>query len=78
MLSLNTEAVEEEEIHLAGFSSDGSDSSDEEDGAEVDEIPGVDITKLPTVAKDDVSVQRRLAQAKKQPVCYVFINCVPQ
>ncbi|KZS94272.1 RNA-binding domain-containing protein [Sistotremastrum niveocremeum HHB9708] len=74
------EAVEEEEIHLAGFSSDGSDSSDEEDGAEVDEIPGVDIMKLPTVAKDDVSVQRRLAQAKKQPTAHrgvLYVGRIP-
>ncbi|KAH7871502.1 uncharacterized protein C8R40DRAFT_1054740 [Lentinula edodes] len=47
---------------LHGFSTDEDDSSDEEiDG------PPVDITKLPTIAKDDETVQKRLERAKKQP-----------
>ncbi|KAJ3904563.1 hypothetical protein F5879DRAFT_801375 [Lentinula edodes] len=56
------EEEEEEEGMLHGFSTDEDDSSDEEiDG------PPVDITKLPTIAKDDETVQKRLERAKKQP-----------
>ena len=43
---------------------DDDDSSDEEvDG------PPVDITKLPTIAKDDATLTKRLEKAKKQSVC---------
>ncbi|KLO17412.1 hypothetical protein SCHPADRAFT_846618 [Schizopora paradoxa] len=58
-----TEAVEEQEILLHGFSSE-SDSSDEEDDV-MDDAP-LDVGKLPTIAKDDASVKRRLEKAKKQ------------
>ncbi|KAJ3765739.1 hypothetical protein FB446DRAFT_709221 [Lentinula raphanica] len=55
------EEEEDEEEMLHGFSTDDDDSSDEEvDG------PPVDIAKLPTVAKDDATVQKRLEKAKKQ------------
>lgn len=60
---------EEEEIHLHGFSTDDDDSSDDEAGGE--DKPGLsafEISKLPTVAKDDESVKRRLEKAKRQPV----------
>ena len=62
---------DEEEVHLHGFSTD-EDSSDEE--GEMDFEPtGLDITKLPTVARDDAAVKRKLekAKAKRQPVCGV-------
>ncbi|KAJ4490378.1 hypothetical protein J3R30DRAFT_3421226 [Lentinula aciculospora] len=53
---------EEEEEDLHGLSTDEDDSSDEEiDGF------SIDITKLPTVAKDDATVYRKLEKAKKQP-----------
>ncbi|KAI0636087.1 hypothetical protein C8Q77DRAFT_1052818 [Trametes polyzona] len=58
------EEVDEEEKEFYGFSSDDDDSSDEE---MVDEIPGIDVGKLPTIAKDDETVKRRLEKAKRKP-----------
>ncbi|TDL23242.1 RNA-binding domain-containing protein [Rickenella mellea] len=60
------EQQEEDEVLLHGFSSesDSSDEDDENDG--VDPNP-IDVGKLPTVAKDDASVRRKLEKAKKQP-----------
>ncbi|KAL1761142.1 hypothetical protein FB107DRAFT_255400, partial [Schizophyllum commune] len=46
---------------IHGFSTDEDDSSDEE----VDDAP-VDVGKLPTVAKDDETVARKLERAKRQ------------
>ena len=63
------EEGDEEEILLHGFSSE-SDSSDEDD--DVDTAP-VDMGKLPTIAKDDATVKRRLEKAKKQAVSSVFL-----
>ncbi|CAE6461886.1 unnamed protein product [Rhizoctonia solani] len=54
-----------EETHIQGFSTDEDSSGD--DGDEAPELPGIDLAKLPTVAKDDASVKRRLDQAKKEP-----------
>ncbi|KIJ52630.1 hypothetical protein M422DRAFT_223267 [Sphaerobolus stellatus SS14] len=68
---------EEEEIALEGFSSE-SDSSDEE--LEVDEPAGVDVSKLPSFAKDDASVKRRLEKAKKNPAAergVVYLGRIP-
>ncbi|KAG8721707.1 hypothetical protein FRC09_007498 [Ceratobasidium sp. 395] len=56
----------ETETHLQGFSSDEN-SSDEDDGDDAPEIPGVDVGKLPTIAKDDATVKRKLDKAKKEP-----------
>ena len=54
-----------EEDLLHGLSSDDDqDSSDEE----VD-LPGIDISKLPTIAKDDKIVKQKLEKAKRQTVC---------
>ena len=50
--------------HLHGFSTD-EDSSDDDADMAVDETPGIDISTLPTIAKDDATIQRRLAAAKK-------------
>ena len=52
----------EEEFY--GFESDDDDSSDEE----VDDFPGIDLGKLPTIAKDDATVKRKLEKAKRKPV----------
>ncbi|KAG9121987.1 hypothetical protein FRC07_001807, partial [Ceratobasidium sp. 392] len=57
---------EEAETHLQGFSSD-EDSSDDDGGDDAPEIPGVDVSKLPTIAKDDATVKRKLERAKKDP-----------
>lgn len=54
----------EEEVVLHGFSSDEDDSSDDE--------PAVfDVEKLPTVAKDDAAVKRKLEKAQRQQVCFL-------
>ena len=45
---------------------DVSDSSDEEDIS--DEIPGIDVGKLPTIAKDNETVKRKLEKAKRKKV----------
>ncbi|KAK0504928.1 hypothetical protein EDD18DRAFT_1456373 [Armillaria luteobubalina] len=54
---------EEIEIPLHGLSSDDDDSSDEEE----EEAEPVDVEKLPTIAKDDADVKRRLEKAKRTP-----------
>jgi len=58
--------------HLHGFSTD-EDSSDEEavDEAEPDAL---EISKLPTFAKDDASVKRKLDQAKRTPVRLLYFE----
>ncbi|EJF64689.1 hypothetical protein DICSQDRAFT_124880 [Dichomitus squalens LYAD-421 SS1] len=56
--------AEEQEQELYGFESDDADSSDEEI---TDDIPGIDIGKLPTIAKDDATVKRKLEKAKRKP-----------
>jgi nucleolar protein 15 len=54
----------EDNDHLFGFSTDEDDSSDD------DAVAGeeVDIGRLPTVAKDDATVKRKLEKAKRRPV----------
>ncbi|KAF9448310.1 RNA-binding domain-containing protein [Macrolepiota fuliginosa MF-IS2] len=64
--------VEEEasgDDHLHGFSTDEDDSSDEDEevGEDKPGLSAFEISKLPTVAKDDESVKRRLEKAKRQP-----------
>jgi hypothetical protein len=52
---------------LHGFSTDDEDSSDEEDA--MDDGPSAfDVSKLPTIAKDDATVKHKLDKAKRQPV----------
>jgi nucleolar protein 15 len=58
---------EDDEIHLHGFSTDGDDSSDEEGAIDFEATP-LDVSKLPTVAKDDATVKRKLDKAKRKPV----------
>jgi hypothetical protein len=55
----------EESVHLYGFSTD-EDSSD--DDLDVDEEAELDLGSLPTVARDDATVKRKLERAKKKPV----------
>lgn len=60
------EVETEKEAEFFGFSTDDDgDSSDEDD---LNEAPPLDVTKLPTIAKDDATVKRKLEQAKKKPV----------
>lgn len=69
-LDEDEKSADEEEVLLHGFSSE-SDSSDEDDDDGVDKAP-IDVGKLPTVAKDDASVKRKLEWAKKQAVSENF------
>jgi nucleolar protein 15 len=66
------ESEADEEVYLHGFSSDDQNSSDEEDLG--DEVPPIDVQKLPTIAKDDKAVKQKLDKAKRQPVCLDFID----
>lgn len=59
-----------EEKLLHGLSSDDQDSSDEEV-----ELPGINISKLPTIAKDDKVVKQKLERAKRQPVRIALTLC---
>ena len=63
----NGVADEDSEGHLHGFSTDDDDSSDEE-GAMGDGPSEFDVGKLPTIAKDDATVKRRLEKAKQHQV----------
>lgn len=61
---------EVEDVYLHGFSTDEDNSSDEEVG----DKPGLsafEVSKLPTVAKDNETIKRKLEKAKRQPVCQV-------
>ncbi|TFK88829.1 RNA-binding domain-containing protein [Polyporus arcularius HHB13444] len=59
------QSEKEEEDEFYGFESDDDDSSDEDEM--VDDIPGIDIGKLPTIARDDETVKRKLEKAKRKP-----------
>jgi nucleolar protein 15 len=64
---LNVNEGSDSEGHLHGFSTDDDDSSDEEDA--LDDGPSeFDLGKLPTIAKDDATVKRKLEKAKQHPV----------
>jgi hypothetical protein len=65
------DSSDEEGVHLHGFSTDDGDSSDEADAME-DEPSALDVRKLPTIAKDDATVKRKLDKAKRQLVCLAF------
>jgi hypothetical protein len=64
----------EGEHHIHGFSTDG-DSSD--DDAMVAEVPALDVSRLPAIANDDVTVQRRLQRAKRKPVSNLTFDYYP-
>ena len=49
-------------------SSDDEDESDGEGGADSGPVEGVELMKLPTIAKDDASVKRKLERARKSGV----------
>jgi nucleolar protein 15 len=59
------DGADEENVHLYGFSTD-EDSSD--DDLDVDDEAVLDVGSLPTVARDDASVKRKLERAKQKPV----------
>ena len=55
---------DEENVHLYGFSTDEDSSEDELD---VDDET-IDVGSLPTVARDDAAVKRKLDRARRKPV----------
>ncbi|QRV75102.1 RNA recognition motif protein [Ceratobasidium sp. AG-Ba] len=57
----------DDETPFHGLSSDEDSSDEDEHENESPEIPGIDIAKLPPVAKDDAEVKRRLEWARKNP-----------
>ncbi|KAJ7104273.1 hypothetical protein B0H15DRAFT_873884 [Mycena belliarum] len=59
--------AEEDEASLHGLSTDDDDSSDDDDGYMEVEVSAFDVSKLPTIAKDDATVKRKLENAKRQP-----------
>lgn len=59
------ETFEEADEHVFGFETDDDDSSDEEMN---DEPDAIEVSKLPTIAKDDEVVKRKLEKAKRKPV----------
>ncbi|KAG6868674.1 hypothetical protein C0993_012177 [Termitomyces sp. T159_Od127] len=61
----DSEQEGDEDLHLHGFSTDDDDSSDEDDDMDY-EAPALDISQLPTIAKDDATVKRKLEKAKRQ------------
>ncbi|KAG6849722.1 hypothetical protein H0H93_005925, partial [Arthromyces matolae] len=70
---------DDEDEHLHGFSTDDDDSSDEEDAMDEEATP-FDISKLPTIAKDDATIKRKLEKAKRQPTQdrgVIYIGRVP-
>ena len=56
----------DENVHLYGFSTDEESSDDDLD---VSEGADFDVGSLPTVARDDATVKRKLEKAKRKPVC---------
>lgn len=61
----------EEDVQLFGFSTDDdNDSSDDDMSVNPDPV---DVGKLPTIAKDDATVKKKLEKAKRKPVrIYIF------
>ena len=53
----------DENSHLHGFSTDDEDSSDGEDAMD-DRPSAFDVSKLPTIAKDDATVMHKLDKAR--------------
>ncbi|TCD61655.1 hypothetical protein EIP91_008124 [Steccherinum ochraceum] len=70
---------DEDSMHMFGFSTDEDDSSDDEAMNE-DDAPGIDVKKLPTIAKDDATVKQRLEKAKRKPTAdrgVIYLGRIP-
>jgi len=66
-------------VQMFDFSTDDDDSSDEEVMDE-DDAPGIDVKKLPTIAKDDAVVKQKLEKAKRKPTAdrgVIYLGRVP-
>jgi len=69
----------DEDAPLHGFSTDDDDSSDDDGYMDV-EVSAFDVAKLPTIAKDDATVKRKLENAKRQPTAdrgVLFLGRIP-
>lgn len=69
-------AQQDDDGFVHGFSSsEGEESDDDDSDVDMDVGKGksaaVDVKTLPTIAKDDKSVQRKLTKAKKKQVCHL-------
>ena len=71
MLKDSSDEDVDSEDHIHGFSTDG-DSSD--DDGMVAEVPAMDVSQLLGVAKDDITVQKRLQKAKSKPVSILSVD----
>jgi nucleolar protein 15 len=73
--------AQEDDAFIHGFSSSEGEDSDDDDESDVDMDGGkgksatVDVKTLPTIAKDDKSVQRKLTKAKKKQVRCISSPC---
>ncbi|KAJ6513398.1 hypothetical protein C8R45DRAFT_891557 [Mycena sanguinolenta] len=73
----DSDSSEDEPLH--GFSTDDDDSSDDDGYMDV-EVSAFDVAKLPTIAKDDATVKRKLENAKRQPTAdrgVLFLGRIP-
>ncbi|KAF8501728.1 hypothetical protein F5888DRAFT_1674836 [Russula emetica] len=74
---------DEENVHLYGFSTDEDSSDDDldvDDDVDVDVEAVLDVGTLPTIARDDASVKRKLERAKRNPVLetgVVYLSRIP-
>lgn len=72
-----TQAAEDDGF-VHGFSSSEGEESEDEDDSDIEMDGGkgksVDVQTLPTIAKDDKSVQRKLTKAKKKQVSLRFAH----
>nr|GAT60872.1 predicted protein [Mycena chlorophos] len=71
---------EDDDDAIHGFMTDDEDSSDDDEGYMDVEVSAADISKLPTVAKDDVTVKKRLENAKRKPATdrgVLFLSRIP-
>ncbi|KAJ7052559.1 hypothetical protein C8F01DRAFT_571058 [Mycena amicta] len=69
---------DDDAIH--GFTTDDEDSSDDDEGYMDVEVSAADMAKLPTIAKDDATVKRKLENAKRKPTAdrgVLFLGRIP-
>jgi nucleolar protein 15 len=62
---LDSDSDEEQDVHLHGFSTDDDEDSSDDEAMDA---PALDVSQLPTVAKDDATVKAKLDRAKKEKV----------
>ncbi|KAI0047312.1 RNA-binding domain-containing protein [Auriscalpium vulgare] len=73
-------AEDDDEDDAASPSGQGSDSSDSDSDADLEGFDGFDVQSLPTIAKDDATVRRKLEKAKRQPAAdrgVIYLSRIP-